>query len=506
MGSGKAASRYNPVFVMASESLEEHLRRATRNFTTRLGEEDIFRLGLDLARELVRAHTESRHPDLEPSSVAMVEGHPRLDGGNSQGDVAEDLFSLGALLTSWACANTPEVSWRLDGPPPTAASTLLRSSTLAALATPRRVDAFPTAAAAAAALEGALSPASERDAWSLFRGDAGRSGSRSGQGAEGLIKAWEALEGAVVASPVITPVLVVVPTSDGRLLFLDRASGRKLHELRLGSIVESSPGVVEGILAVGTDDGDVIVVDLIKGEERFRQRLGQLVRSSPLALKGRLVVGLVEAGGTGALVALEPSRGKILWRKKLGAVFSSPALGGDRVLVGSDDGSLSAFELATGNLVWSHALGAKVRATPAVCGDTVVVGDFAGRLAAVGLGEGNRLWTRDVGHAMYSSPALASGLCAAGCNEGHIHGVEAATGALRFEVPTGGPVVSSPVVLRDRVVIGSTDGDLYLVDGAGTLLERTRLSPSGILSSPAVDADLLVVGSGRGVHAFHLRA
>ena len=42
-----------------SESLEDHLRRATRNFTSRLPEDQVFALGRALAAELARAHAQT---------------------------------------------------------------------------------------------------------------------------------------------------------------------------------------------------------------------------------------------------------------------------------------------------------------------------------------------------------------------------------------------------------------------------------------------------------------
>ena len=50
---------YNRASRWISETLEDHLRRATRNFTARLPEERVFALGRDLARELARAHAET---------------------------------------------------------------------------------------------------------------------------------------------------------------------------------------------------------------------------------------------------------------------------------------------------------------------------------------------------------------------------------------------------------------------------------------------------------------
>ena len=487
-------------------TLEDHLRRITRNFTAPLPEADVLALGRDLARELARAHAESpaRHPDVEPAAIALEGGKPRLEGGTASGSVAEDLLELGALIHSLAAGTPPDVSWRLDGPPPTEGS-VLRRSLVEGLASPRRERRFLGAEDAARAFEGALqAETAAAHPWPLFRGDTARRGVAAGAPKGVLSGLWEAATGAVVSSPVLTASLAISAAADGRLVFVERTSGRIIHELRLGSAIESSPALHGHELHIGTDDGEYIAVDVARGEVARRVRLGQVVRSSPLLAGEFAVVGAIEANGAGALVALQAGSGKLAWRLKLKAVFSSAALAGDLVLAGSDDGALHAADLAKGTLVWSHALGAKVRATPAVSGDVAVVGDFAGRLVAVALEDGARLWAVELGAALYSSPCVAEGLAVVGANDGRIHGVDLATGAVRFVVETRGPVVASPVALGGRFVVGSTDGDLYVIDTQGVVVQKTTLAPSGVGSSPALDGDLLVVGSSRGLHGLRL--
>jgi outer membrane protein assembly factor BamB len=495
---------------MEPETLEDQLRRATRNFTTRLPEDQVLTLGRDLARELARAHAETppRYPELDPAQVLMEDGRPRLAGTRPAGEVGEDLFRLGALLHWLASGDRPQVSWRLDGPPPVSLSSLPRRAVLQVLAAPRPAHRYASAAEAVQALEEVLQ-ASPQSAppWPMFRGGPERTGRAEGTvPAGGLTPVWQARVGAVLSSAVVTADLVLAVTADGRLLFLDRAHGRRVHELKVGSAAESSPALAEGVAHVGNDDGELVGVDVARGEERYRLKVGQLVRSSPLPLpNGPVVVGVVEAKGAGALVALDPAKGKPLWARKLGAVFSSPARAGSLVLVGSDDGSLHALSADKGAPAWSQKVGGKVRATPAVAGELAVVGGFEGRVLAVRVADGTVAWTAEVGHALYSSPCLAEGLAVFGCHEGHVHALDLKTGEARFEAPTRGPVISSPVALGagGRVLAASTDGALYLLDAGGRVLQRTPLAHS-VQSSPAVAADLAFLGSSEGVHALRL--
>jgi outer membrane protein assembly factor BamB len=307
-----------------------------------------------------------------------------------------------------------------------------------------------------------------------------------------------------VASPILTPDLVVVPATDGRLLFIDRARGRLLHTVAIGPS-ECSPTLAEGVVHAGTDEGLLLGIDVATGTERYRAKLGGLVRSSPLPVANGVVAGIVDAKGAGAVVAVD-AKGKPVWTRKLGAVFSSPALAAGRVLCGSDDGSLHALEAATGAVVWSAKLGAKVRATPAVGGETAIVGAFDGRVAAVRVADGMEAWSRALGHAVYSSACLAGGTAVLGCHEGHLHGLEQATGEPRFETATRGPVVSSPVAAGTLVIGASTDGSLYLLDPSGRILDRQPLAAGGIQSSPALDGTDVVIGSAEGVHLLRLEA
>src|SRR3990172_6951314 len=354
---------------MSPETLEDHLRRATRSFTARLPEDEALALGRELALEVARAHGETppRHPELDPSAIPMEGDRPRLDGGTVEGDVAEDLLTLGALLQWLTTGETPEPAWRLDGPP-------------------------------------------EADLASIAR--------------RGLLP-------------------------------------RRAHEVRLGAAIESSPALGEGLVVLGTDGGEVVALDLVRGREVWRVAAGRMVRSSPLLHAGRVFVGVVDGRAAGAILALEARTGKSLWRRKLGPVFSSPALAGATVVIGSDDGSVHALDSETGALVWSHALGGRVRSTPAMGGDLVFVSDFDGRLVAVRLADGSRAGGRELAQPVYSSVAVSPSLALVGCHDGRLRGLRPQDGEPFFELSTRGPIVSSPLLVAGQGVVASPDGGLH---------------------------------------------
>jgi outer membrane protein assembly factor BamB len=445
---------------MAQETLEDILRRLTRNFHSDVPEVQLLELGRDLCRELARAHAETppRHPDLDPSAIPTEGGRVRLDGGGpTQGDSAFDLFQVGCLLTGLALGREPDLSWRLDGPPQPPMSTAAARSALRALTASDAESRFASAVAGAEAFEAALAPPLDPEApWPMFRGGPGRSGARPAVDLPSRLEpVWDLRVGGVVSSPVLGTASCWALTDDGRLLFVDRRSGRLQLSLPGGGVrVESSPALVGRLLVFGTDAGDLVTVDLVAGEEVRRVGLGQMVRSSPLACRDLTIVGTIEPKGIGSACALEAATGKIRWRRRLAPIFSSAAAVERLVVLGTDEGTLVALDVENGEIRWTATLGGKVRATPSLDAGRAIVGDFSGRVAAVNVEDGTLLWSRELGHQVYSSPCLAAGLCVCGCNEGHLHGLDVATGEPRFATQTRGPVIGSTVSLGDRFVVG----------------------------------------------------
>ncbi|MGZ4704177.1 MAG: outer membrane protein assembly factor BamB family protein, partial [Acidimicrobiales bacterium] len=100
------------------------------------------------------------------------------------------------------------------------------------------------------------------------------------------------------------------------------------------------------------------------------------------------------------------------WAAPTGAaVQSSPAIAAGIAYVGSDDGSLYAFNATTGELQWSVATGGAVASSPAVDNGTVYVGSDDHKLHAIRLSDHTELWsaTLDGGFAGLSSAPLVQG-------------------------------------------------------------------------------------------------
>src|SRR6266568_2511625 len=67
-----------------------------------------------------------------------------------------------------------------------------------------------------------------------------------------------------------------------------------------------------------------------------------------------------------------------------GKVDSSPAICGDKVVVGSDDGRLYMISLETGKELWKYELGQPIGSSPAVAHGKVVIGSEDGNVYCFG--------------------------------------------------------------------------------------------------------------------------
>jgi outer membrane protein assembly factor BamB len=190
-------------------------------------------------------------------------------------------------------------------------------------------------------------------------------------------------------------------------------------------------------------------------------------------------------------------------------ITSSPAVAGGLVYIGSADGSMYAFNYATGATVWSVNVGSAIDlSSPTVAGGVAYVGAQNSKLYAFSAATGKLRWTASTGNAIESSPTVAGGVIYVGSEDHNLYAFNAATGVLLWTGPTGGMVDSSPAVAGGAVYVGSFDHDLYAFNAAGCgspTCSPLWIGPTGgtITSSPAVANGVVYVGSQDGnLYAF----
>ena len=121
------------------------------------------------------------------------------------------------------------------------------------------------------------------------------------------------------------------------------------------------------------------------GEHRIGWRYQHPQRKFPFYSSAAVVHARVVVGGRDKMVHGLDGDGKAVWTFATRArVESSPAIAGDRVYIGSNDGRFYVLDLNTGAKLWEFNTGAPLSASPASANGRIVIGAQDGRLYCFG--------------------------------------------------------------------------------------------------------------------------
>nr|MDO8115205.1 PQQ-binding-like beta-propeller repeat protein [Candidatus Sigynarchaeota archaeon] len=213
---------------------------------------------------------------------------------------------------------------------------------------------------------------------------------------------------------------------------------------------------------------------------------GSMVWSSPAVTGGRVYVGSQDD----KVYCLNATTGEFIWSYTTGGdVDSSPAVVNGRVYVGSQDFKIYCLDATTGNLVWSYTTGGGVDSSPAVANGRVYVGCDNAKLWCLNATTGEIFWNYTIGslwQRALSSPAVAAGRVYMGSSDNNIYCLNATTGASIWNYTTGYYITSSPAVAGERVYVGSYDFNEYCLDAATGALIWSYTTGGGVGSSTAI--------------------
>jgi outer membrane protein assembly factor BamB len=217
--------------------------------------------------------------------------------------------------------------------------------------------------------------------------------------------------------------------------------------------------------------------------------------SSPAVTGGYVFVGSKD----GFIYSFNASNGRLVWAFPTGGqVDSSPAVAGSYVFVGSDDGWLYCMNITSGMPVWIEWVGWNAgwnsRSSPTVVNNHVYVGSGNHDVLCFNASDGSTIWTYRTTKAVLTSPAVSNGTLYVATDDFHVYALNASTGDELWHTHTGS-TNSSPSIQDGYVYIGSYEGYVFCLNATtGTVLWRYQTGGS-VTSSPAVAYGFVFVGS-----------
>ena len=224
---------------------------------------------------------------------------------------------------------------------------------------------------------------------------------------------------------------------------------------------------------------------------------------------GRLYV----ASGYGVAAALDPSSGKKLWEKNLGApIRAAPTVSGDKVFISTVQGKVFCLSGADGNELWvarglSQPASLMVSTSPAVDGDVVVVPYPSGELQAFKIADGTPVWSENLARTRSTSelasmsdaarPAIDGGIVFAVGHAGRMVATNSKTGERLWSINV--PGTQAPWVAGDTVYVVDTHGQLMaLARTDGKVRWTAQLPESKTWSGPVLAGGSLWLASNKG--------
>jgi len=274
-----------------------------------------------------------------------------------------------------------------------------------------------------------------------------------------------------LSSPAIDANTVYVGSGDGNIYALDAGSGALRWKFRTGNVVHASPAIANGMVYIGSWDSYFYALDARSGQERWRFKTGEDheianqvgIQSSAMISDGVVYFGCRDSN----LYALDALSGTKKWvySNKGSWVISTPiAQDGTLYFATSDSALFNAVDAKSGVLKYSLSFHHwPMFSSPAIAGRNLYIGSHAGTLMAIDLDKRAAAWTFSTDGANRNAAALtkSDGDPNYGAAFGDTFYDELVIGV--WKMLSVGAVLSSPVIERDVIYFGSSDGNVYAI-------------------------------------------
>lgn len=275
-----------------------------------------------------------------------------------------------------------------------------------------------------------------------------------------------------------------VSSGFGRLTALDAQTGAVRWQQRLEATGSGVPTIYEGLiyLVAGDDTGWAIHTrdGRIAWQFEASPSVANVLGAPAPALTSQFAI---FGFGSGDIVAAFRRGGLRRWAgsvagqrtgwagSRVGDVTGSPVIVGGRVYAGNHSGRIAAFEIETGERLWTAREGALGPVWPA--GDSVFAVTDRNQLARFDAGSGEIIWAVDLPgfvkdkprkraavHANYG-PILAGGQIVVASSDGLMRFFSPENGSLTGSVEVPGGATTAPVVAGGTLYVVGTKGELH---------------------------------------------
>jgi outer membrane protein assembly factor BamB len=192
---------------------------------------------------------------------------------------------------------------------------------------------------------------------------------------------------------------------------------------------------------------------------------------------------------------------KPVWIKNLDPLYesgnlpialNSPLIYEGMLFVGANSGTMNAYELENGKLVWSESDSSTYHSSPVAYKDQIIYGTVEGRVISRHYTSGKIKFSVDLGASVETKGTIHMGRIFFQLRNHQVFSLDIETGKILWGYKRSVPYLttlqraSAPVVYKDRVLVGMADGSMCALSlEEGAVLFETKLTTA----SKFVDVD-----------------
>ncbi|MEP4051821.1 MAG: PQQ-binding-like beta-propeller repeat protein [Litorimonas sp.] len=274
---------------------------------------------------------------------------------------------------------------------------------------------------------------------------------------------------------------VFVASGLGKMVALNAQTGELIWARQTRVPLNSIPTVDNGRVFVISDDNELFALNENTGEVLWSYQ-GIIETASMLTAPAPAVIDDVVLApfSSGELIALRVQNGGVLWQDSLSStarltplaslndISGGPAVADGYVIATAQSGVMTAFDLRTGQRVWSVPAGSL--SIPLIAGDVVFTATTTGQVAALSKLDGTILWIAQLEsyknekkrkeRTVWTGPLLAGNRLVVASSAGNVTLLDPRSGAVIKEMKVKSGVFVPPVIANETVYILTDEAKL----------------------------------------------
>lgn len=337
----------------------------------------------------------------------------------------------------------------------------------------------------------------EGSPWPFYRKDKAATGSIPGGGFTGKLDIiWEYRSNDKPAGPLtISNGNLIYPGAMNRIKFIDFNTGKYLGYIKTKSNPQTGVIVKDflAFYAIAPKLDKLYCKNLFNRRTVWQQQVKDAVCGSIID-NNRLIVG----SGDGQLTAYNLYTGDIEWRYDSGGRFTAASTCADgRIYQPSNDGTLFVVAAEDGTGLYRVSTDGPVVNAVSVY-DKVYCADVLGNVYCFEPESGEIVWKNTLKGPVWTSPAVGKDLLYVGHSGGELVALDLATGRIQWSFDAVEVIKTSAIVAGEYVVVGTMGGKLYsLKADDGTLVAKRELG-GGLAFPPVTDGERIYVAAQNG--------